>query len=125
LFVTHYVDTVTTGGGPLLPVESDFSVEDWCVDVPDEHHRDIGHAHLLDCQAAGPADMILDEDGPDEVILQFTRSGDDMTITGLAQANLEYDFGSGTAEPATLFVTLESVILDIERPDVVRCVSAC
>ncbi len=126
LFATHYVDTVATVGGAALGVESDFSVEDWCVSVEDDDHTDIGHAHSTECLAAGAADMIIAEGGSDEIILQFIRGGDDMTLTGAAQTNLEYEFDPLVGdEPATLVVTLARIILYIERPEFVRCVSAC
>ena len=126
LFATHFVDTVATVGGAPLGVESDFSVEDWCVSVEDDDHTEIGHAHSTECLAAGAADMIIDEGGSDEIILQFVRNGDNLTFTGAAQANLEYEFDVLVGdEPATVVITLESIILDIERPDVVRCVTAC
>jgi len=133
LLVTHYVDTTATVGGAPLGVESFFDVLEWCVDVaPHKKHDDIGHNHERECEAAGPTDLIIDEFAQPtstnlgEIVLQFTRSGENMTLTGLAQANLEYEFDPLVGdEPATLVITLESVILDIERPDVVRCVTAC
>ena len=125
LFLTHYADTLPTAGGTPLGVDSDAFVFSWCVIIaPHTGHKSIGHDHSTECGAASATQMIIDEFGTDEVILDFVRNGDNMVLRGAAQANLTYDFGSGTAEPATVEIVMERIILVVERPDVVRCVSA-
>ena len=134
LFVTHYVDTLDATTMEPLGVASFFNAEEWCVQLADDDHDDHFHARDDCLSAAGPADLIIDEGGSDELFLTFARNGDNMTISsnltsappvvpGDPRIPIAYDFGAGD-EDATLLITLERIILEIERPDL-TCPGSC
>ena len=104
-----YRDTLDTATGLIsLPVDPDYNVEDFCIDS----------ASLEEfCQNAGPGDLIFDEGTGDEFTITFSRSGDNLTLSG----NLDggFDFGAGT-EAATFVTTLERIIFVDDRPPLIE-----
>jgi len=134
LFVTNYVDTLDATTGDDLGVESFFDAFAWCVQLADDDHRDHFHARDDCLSADDPADLIIDEGGSDELFLTFSRNGDNMTISsnltsappvvaGDPRIPIMYDFGAGD-EAAMLVITMERIILDIERPPL-TCPGSC
>ncbi len=118
VFLTHYVDTSVESLFEIIPAQLETGA--WCVALAEDEHED--HDHSLDCAAADADDLIFDEGGPNELFATFSRNGDNMTISSDA-ANIMYDFGLG-AVPATLVLTMERIILEIERPDL-TCTGRC
>ena len=124
LFVTHYVDTLDATTQEPLGVESFFDAEFWCVQLTDDDHDDHNHAEL-DCQGATAAnEMVIDEGGSDELFLTFSRNGDNMTISS-NDPSVTYEFDPLVGdEAATFVITMERIILVIERPDL-TCSGSC
>lgn len=103
LSIVNFPDTAHATLPSTTLDASVYTLSTWCL---------ASAANVDFCAIAEDGDLVIDEGDADEQIWTFTRNGDDMVITGAA----EYDFGTGD-EPATFVMTLDNIILDNPRPD--------
>ncbi len=119
LSILNFPDTAATNQS-VLPDStfrdaSDYPVNTWCVFAAGE----VFDSFCLkkDGEVAAAGELVIDNGDTDEQILTFVRNGDNMTLSG--SDGVEYDFGFAAGEePATVMMTLNRVIIDYDRPNI-------
>ncbi len=118
LSIFNFPDTLTSnsalpGGDQIFLDASEYPINSWCVFAAGEVYDTF--CLKRDGKLPGTDEFVIDAGDTDQQIWTFSRTGDDMTLSG--SDGVEYDFGSG-AEPATFMMTLDRVIIEYNRPNI-------
>jgi hypothetical protein len=118
LSIFNFPDTLTSnsalpGGGQIFLDASEYPINSWCVFAAGEVYDSF--CLKRDGEVPGATEFVIDAGDNSQQILTFVRNGDDMTLSG--SDGVVYDFGGG-AEPATVMMTLDRVIIDYDRPNI-------